>query len=393
MRVVYLDHVAQLSGGEIALLRLLPHLEDVEPHVILAEDGPFADRLVQAGISTEVLPMAERARHLRKDHVTAKTLPFGVIASTAAYIVRLAVYLRRLRPDVVHTNSLKSGLYGSVAARLARVPVVWHVRDRIEADYLPKHAVRLIRFMTRCLPSVVITNSHATMDTLDPTVARVVVYSVRPEIVVPPAGRPQREAGELVVGMIGRLAPWKGQDLFLRAFADAFPADGGRCVLVGSSMFGEDDYVTRLRLLVSELGLEDRVEFRGFRTDVWSELARMDILVHASLTPEPFGQVVLEGMAARVPVVAADAGGPAEIVRHDVNGLLYPMGDRAALATAMRQLSHEPELRARLAEEGAVAVAAYHPDAVVARLQSVYRDVIDRAAPRTDAPRSASTPL
>jgi glycosyltransferase involved in cell wall biosynthesis len=382
MRVVYLDHVAQLSGGEIALLRLLPHLDDVDPHVILAEDGPFADRLVQAGISTEVLPMRERARDLRKDHVTASMLPLGVIASTAAYIARLAIYLRRLRPDVVHTNSLKSGLYGSIAARLAGVPIVWHVRDRIAADYLPRHAVRLVRFMTRCLPSVVIANSHATMTTLDPEVAPVVVHSVLPEIRVPPVAPPQRDVGELVIGMIGRLAPWKGQDLFLRAFADAFPAGEARCVLVGSSMFGEDEYAAQLHALVGELGLQGRVDFRGFRTDVWSELARMDILVHASLTPEPFGQVVLEGMAARVPVVAADAGGPAEIVRHDVNGVLYPMGDKTALASALDELAHDPRRRTRLAENGLATVAEYRPDAVVGRLQAVYRDVMGRTGRR-----------
>jgi glycosyltransferase involved in cell wall biosynthesis len=383
MRVVYLDHVAKLSGGEIALLRLLPHLDDVEPHVILAEDGPFADRLVQAGISTEVLPMREGARNLRKDRVTARTLPLGVVASALIYTVRVAIRLRRLRPDVVHTNSLKAGIYGSIAARLAGVPAVWHVRDRIAEDYLPRPAVRLVRAMTRRLPSVVIANSHATMATLDPQAAPVLLYSVVPEVLIPPEARAGRAPGDLVIGMIGRLAPWKGQDLLLQAFADAFPVAGATCVLVGSSMFGEDAYDAQLHALSRELGIEDRVEFRGFRDDVWQELERMDILAHASLTPEPFGQVVLEGMAAGVPVVAADTGGPAEIVQHDINGLLYPMGDRAALAAALRQLGSDPARRLRLAEFGLATVASYHPDAVVDRLQGVYRGVTNRAARRS----------
>ena len=226
MRVVYLDHVAQLSGGEIALLRLLPHLDDVEPHVILAEDGPFADRLVQAGISVEVLPMRETARGLRKERVTLRTLPIGVAAASVAYTLRLALHLRRLRPDIVHTNSLKAGIYGSIAGRLAGVPVVWHVRDRIATDYLPRPAVRLVRYMTRRLPSVVVTNSEATMETLDPHVAPVVLYSVLPEVLVAPTPRRPRVSGDIVIGIIGRLAPWKGQDLLLRAFAEAFPTTG-----------------------------------------------------------------------------------------------------------------------------------------------------------------------
>jgi glycosyltransferase involved in cell wall biosynthesis len=106
----------------------------------------------------------------------------------------------------------------------------------------------------------------------------------------------------------------------------------------------------------------------------------MDMLVHASLIPEPFGQVVLEGMAARVPVVAAAGGGPAEIVQHDVNGVLCPMGDMAGLAHAMCELARQPERRKRLVDGGMATVAAYHPDMVGARLQRLYREVIVRAA-------------
>jgi glycosyltransferase involved in cell wall biosynthesis len=391
IRVVYLDHVAELSGGEIALLRLIPHLDEVEPHVILAEDGPLATRLVQAGISTEVLGMRERARGLRKANVSGRRMPFGAIASTASYVVRLAIRLRRLRPDLVHTNSLKSGLYGSVAARLAGVPVVWHVRDRIADDYLPPAAVRMVRLMTRCLPNAVIANSRATLSTLDPRTKAVVIHSVLPDAPVA-SDRKRRDPADIVVGMVGRLAPWKGQDLFLRAFADAFPSGHERCMLVGSSMFGEEDFVGSLKALVAELGLTGRVEFRGFQSDIWPELALMDILVHASLTPEPFGQVILEGMAAGVPVVAADAGGPAEIVHHGVDGLLYPIGNQTALAAALRQLAHDPELASRLAIAGGATAAEYYPGKVVGRLQAVYRDVTDRAAPRS-RPRSETSPL
>jgi glycosyltransferase involved in cell wall biosynthesis len=147
-------------------------------------------------------------------------------------------------------------------------------------------------------------------------------------------------------------------------------------------MFGEDEYEVSLRALVTQLGLDNRVEFRGFRADVWDELSNMDILVHASRIPEPFGQVILEGMAARVPVIAPEAGGPAEIVRHAENGMLYEMGNRAALSAALRELAHDPELRARLAKAGEATLAEYRPDVIVAALQTVYHDVIDRVGTR-----------
>jgi glycosyltransferase involved in cell wall biosynthesis len=372
LRVVYLDHVAQLSGGEIALLRLVPHLHDVEAHVILAEDGPFADELVQAGVSVEVMALHERARGLRKDAVTARTVPLGALLATIAYVLRLALRLRRLRPDLVHTNSLKAGVYGSIAARLAGVPVVWHVRDRIASDYLPAAAVRAVRATIGRFASAAIANSAETATTLGTGVRTAVV----PEAILAPVRRGGRRSGPLTVGMIGRVAPWKGQDLFLRAFAQAFPAGEERCVVVGAPLFGEEDFERRLHELAAELGLGERVEFRGFRGDIWHELARLDLLVHASLVPEPFGQVVLEGMAAGVPVIAADAGGPREIIEPGRSGVLYPIGGEGALAGAMRELALDPERRARLARGGRDAAAAYHPDVIAARMQAVYQEVV-----------------
>lgn len=372
LRVVYLDHVAQLSGGEIALLRLVPHLRDVEAHVILAQDGPFADELVRAGVSVEVMGLRERARGLRKDAVTARTVPLGALLATIAYVVRLALRLRRLRPDIVHTNSLKAGVYGSIAARLAGVPVVWHVRDRIASDYLPAAAVRAVRAMMVRLAATAVANSAETASTLGAGVRTAVV----PEAILAPAPRGGPRSGPLTIGMVGRVAPWKGQDLFLRAFAQALPGGEERCVVVGASLFGEADFERGLRALAADLGLGARVEFRGFRDDVWPELARLDLLVHASLVPEPFGQVVLEGLAAGVPVIAADAGGPREIIAPGRSGVLYPMGDEGALARAIRELARDPERRARLAGAGREAVAAYHPDVIAARMQAVYRDVV-----------------
>ena len=373
MRIAYLDHVAQLSGGEIALLRLVPHLDAVEAHFILAEDGPFADELVQAGISVEVMPMSERARGMRKGALTARTVPLGAVLATIVYIVRLALHLRRLRPDIVHANSLKAGVYGALAARLAGVPVVWHVRDRIASDYLPAAAVRPVRAMIARLTAAVIANSQSTAATLGRRVRPVVV----PEAIVAPAIGGERTPGSLRVGMIGRVAPWKGQDLFLRSFARAFPDGDARCVVVGAPLFGEEAFEQRLHALADELGLGDRTEFRGFRKDIWPEVARLDLLVHASLVPEPFGQVVLEGMAAGVPVIAADAGGPAEIIKHDVDGVLYPMGDGAALTRVMRDMGRDSDRRARLAAGGRGAAAAYHPDVIADRLQRVYRNVVE----------------
>jgi glycosyltransferase involved in cell wall biosynthesis len=375
LRVVYLDHVARLSGGEIALMRLLTHFQRVNPHMILGEDGPLADRLTHLGISVEVLPIAPSTRDLRRDTVgLGATSPMTVI-NTLAYIARLALRLRQLEPDLVHTNSLKAGVYGSLAAKAAGIPIVWHVRDRIAEDYIPRAAVRMVRTLIRQLADGVIANSTATLETLPGDVRGPLSWVIPASVEPSPYPRPLA-SGPVTFGMLGRIAPWKGQDLFLRAFASAFPAGHERAVLVGTAMFGEESYEHELHALASELGIAERVEFRGFREDVWPELASFDVLVHASVIPEPFGTVVLEGMAAGLAVLAADEGGPATVIADGETGRLFRSRDMQSLASAMQALREDPQQRERLGIAAQSALADYHPDAVAQQLEEVYERVL-----------------
>jgi glycosyltransferase involved in cell wall biosynthesis len=369
-RVVFLDHTAVLSGGELALLRVLPDL-DVDAHVILAQDGPFADELRFAGATVEILPLEEDTRDLPRERVLAQ-LPIQTFRALR-HARRLARRLRELDPDVVHTNSLKSALYGGVASRLAGVPVVWHIRDRIAPDYLPRSAVLLVRAAARFLPTAIVANSRETLSTLPKRRPAFVVSSPVAE-----AG-PRRNGadGPLRVGMVGRIAPWKGQHVFLDAFARAFGDGDERARIVGAPMFGADEeaYGERLLELTGALGLNERVEFTGFRSDVAGELAHLDVLVHASVLPEPFGQVVVEGMAAGLPVVAAAAGGPAEIIDSERTGLLYPPGDADLLANALLRLAGDVALRRRLGDAARESARAYSPAAVARQLEAVFRSV------------------
>jgi len=382
LRVVYVDHVARLSGGEIALVRLLRALEGrVQPHVILAEAGPLQDQLDQHGISHEVLTLSPDVRDVARDSGARGSLSPIQLAHGMRFTLRLAGRIARLNPDLVHANSLKAGVFGSVAGRLAGVPVVWHVRDRLAPDYMPPSAAWMMRQLVRTLPSAVVTNSEATRLTLRSRKSQEVLYNVVHEITDPqentqPAG-PQ--TGPFVAGLVGRLAPWKGQDVFLRAFAAAFPDGDERAVLIGSAIFGEDDYAARLNGLADELGITERVEFRGFRDDVPAEMRRLSVLVHASTSPEPFGQVVIEGMAAGLPVIATAEGGPAEIITDGVDGLLCRAGDPQHLAEILRSLRDDPERRRRLGAAGRERARDFSPERAAEKMMEIYRDVLASA--------------
>jgi glycosyltransferase involved in cell wall biosynthesis len=377
-RVVFVGHVARLSGGEIALLRLLPALTPyVDAHVVLGEDGPLRGRLEQLGVETEVLPIAPRLRDVRRATVRPRGIDMRALVPLPAYTVRLARCLRALRAEVVHTNTLKAALYGGTAGRLARVPVVWHIRDRIAPDYLPKSAVRLVRAAALVLPTAIVANSQSTLETL-PEVARsgVLYNPVVPDAVTPRLSPRSGDGRQLTIGIVGRLAPWKGQHVFLDAFAGAFRGTDVRARVVGSPLFGENAYARSLERQAEQLGIRGQVEFRGFREDVWGELAELDVLVHASVSPEPFGQVVLEGMAAGLPVVAAGAGGPTELVTDGTDGLLTPPGDVAALADALRRLRDDRGLRDRLGAAASRRSREFTPERTARRLLEVYREIL-----------------
>ncbi len=256
------------------------------------------------------------------------------------------------------------------------------MRDRIADDYLPSFAVRLVRGAAVRIPAAVIANSHTTLATLGDNngVPRFVVPS---PVAVPDSFRAMQEddgtRDALRIGMVGRLAPWKGQHVFLDAFAEAFRKGPERSVIVGAPLFGEDAYQARLRRSVEVLGLDGRVVFTGFSEDVWSVLADLDVLVHASVIPEPFGQVIVEAMAAGLPIIATNAGGPAEIIRDGVDGLLYPPGDSAALAARLRTLAGDAALRARLGAAARETARSFTPDTAAAGVMEVYDRVLGRA--------------
>jgi len=378
VRVVYLTHVARLSGAEIGLLRLVGATRSVEATVLLAEDGPLAGALREAGAQVEVLPLREDARDLRRTEVRPGVHALRAGTEVLRYAGRVARRVRELDPDLLHAGSLKAGIYGSLAARLTRRPLVWQLADQLSPDYLPAAVVPSMRAVVSVAPSGLVVPSRATLT----ATGRHFRPGLRTAVVPFPVPIPEtpiepREALG-VVGIVGRLTPWKGQHVFLEGFAQAFPDGSQRAHIIGSAMFGEEDYGDELVALAHRLGIGDRVEFRGFRSDVEAELRGLDALVHASTSAEPFGMVVPEGMAAGLPVVASRAGGPAEYLEEGRTGLLYPPGDAGALAAALRRLADDRDLRVRLGRDGREKAREYAPALVAAQMEDFYARVLGR---------------
>jgi glycosyltransferase involved in cell wall biosynthesis len=378
--VLFVDHTATWGGGEVALFHLVRALDPAhyQPVVLLFSDGALADKLRAAGVETHVLPMDSRVIEARKDDLGGGTLlRMRDVASTLAFVGRVRRFMRRQGVAIVHTNSLKSDLIGGLAARAARLPLVWHVRDRIADDYLPAKVARAFRLMCRVVPTRVIAISEAVKQTLGRNPRVRVIHDGTPVSDEPLSVQAINRDGPLI-GLVGRITPWKGQDVFLRAASIVrrkFP--NARFQVIGAALFGERDYEQQLRELARSEGLSDAVEFTGFRTDVPDLIARLDLLVHASTTGEPFGQVVIEGMAAAKPVIATRGGAIPEIVIEGQTGLIVPMGDADAMARAIATLLSDPDRAAEMGRAGRQRVLERFTIQHTGRgVEAVYRELL-----------------
>jgi glycosyltransferase involved in cell wall biosynthesis len=148
-----------------------------------------------------------------------------------------------------------------------------------------------------------------------------------------------------LVGAFGRLAPWKGQHVLIEALREL---PGVHALIVGQDLYGEREYEAALRQTVTEGGLADRVHFLGFRTDIPLLMRAVDVVVHTSTAPEPFGRVIVEGMMSGRPIVATAGGGPEEILQNGTSGIIVPPNDSGALATAIRRLLEPGAWRNRI---------------------------------------------
>lgn len=394
MRVCYLDHTAQDSGGEIALARLLESFdpEVVTPIVVLADDGPLVTRLRESGFLVEVIKIGSSVTNVRKDSVSSVfSIKLFVAFSVIAYGLKVGKFIRKNNIDIIHTNSLKSDVYGIIASFVAQRPLIWHVRDHISNQYLPEFAVQVVRFCARRIPSFIIANSQSTLDSLQlrqSNDSAIVSSGIQTFGVVYDGLRknrlPQRADidGDLVVRVLlmGRLTHWKGQHVFIEAGRQLI--DRGLKVnflIAGAALFNEQKYEQSLYDLVKKYNLGRHVEFLGHVNSVQSLLASVDILVHASVSPEPFGQVVVEGMAAGLPVIATDAGGVRETVLHGVTGLLVPMNQPVSMAKALEYLIENPDIRQVFGENGKQRVELHFTSAIMAsKVQRIYLQVLSR---------------
>ena len=281
---------------------------------------------------------------------------------------------------------MRAAVYTALAARLARRPFVWHMRDFWLSESEPGRlwADRLGKQLLCAGAHAVIANSHNVAAHLPcPHRATVIYNGIEPEHFNPCLdGAPFRRHYAIpldvpIVGMVGRLRPWKGQAAFLEAAARVQPSrpDPHFLVAGGDPFQVSNDYAQTLRRQASDLGLDGRITFTGHLADVRPALAAIDVFVHPG-APEPFGLVNVEAMAMARPLVGFAHGALPEIVNDGQTGLLVTPGDVGALAQAISTLLNNPEQAQAMGHAGRARAAAKFDVRNTAHLVSeLYKDL------------------
>ena len=188
------------------------------------------------------------------------------------------------------------------------------------------------------------------------------------------------EPNDFVIGNVGRLVEWKGQDVFIRALGKiAREAPDMKGLIVGCPDSGHECFLDELKALAKSEGVEDRVVFAGFCLEVAPVLSAVDVNVHSSSQPEPFGIVVIEALASGKPIIATRAGGPLDSVTDKVDGLLVPLEDSDAMAAALLELYQDRDKVAAMGSAGqAKAAEMFGVDRYAEEMQGVFDALVER---------------
>lgn len=387
MRVLYVESAYGFGGSLTGLLHLFSALpSDVEP-VLLTSFDPEAYVEIPDGLihrQAEIPPCPEHPGHW---------LP-GLV-HYYRYLVRpwmraVDRAIREFQPDIIHANNSASINLGTgLIGRRRGIPTISHQKDF-------EYPGRVNRWVVgrSCY-----THHIATSDSIADHLRSLGLAADRCTRIYEPVSGPPSDSlaaensnAVPIVAMHSMLVHWKGQHVVLRAAAEVRRRCSSpfRLVIAGGPPANDVQYGAELRALASELGIEDILEFRGHLRDVYGFLRTVDIAVHASIEPEPFGRVVPEAMLSGLPNVVTLGGGPAEYVVDGETGLHVPCGDVGAMADAVEKLLESPEMRRRMGTSAReFAMTEFDPATLAEQTAAVYRNILSEQRQPTRLSASA----
>jgi glycosyltransferase involved in cell wall biosynthesis len=390
-RVLFVTHATTIGGGERSMLELAAALgrEGCDVMFALPGAGPLAEILAQDGEEFIYYRANSSVLEFHRGAISPFSLRWwNQVAKACGAARNLRRVVLAVRPYVIHTHSQKAHVFASLAAAGTGIPVIWHMRDiltdpfaRTVMDVLATiRAARVVaiseavasRFIWARRKTSVIYNAV----TAPTSFSRDAIARLKSLWGVPPDSQ--------VVGCVGQIAFWKGHHVFIDAAAALAPSYPNLYfVVVGGPLYGAHEYQAELLRRVKRAGLAPRFRFLGQRADAPQCICAFDVLVHTPVKEEPFGRVVVEAMARRVPVVAARTGGIPEIMEDGREGFLVEPGNAGGVAAATAFLVDDPELRAEMGAHGRVSyLQRFNVNRLGRDVMRLYAMVLGKDVPR-----------
>ena len=402
MKILYLSACSQLGGAERALLDMLASIRAADTehslHVVTTEDGPLISACRALNVEATVVNVPASIARLgdasaREDRPLSLLTFFAAAPAIAAYLLRLRRVIGLIAPDVIHTNGFKMHVLGALI-KPRRVSLVWHMHDFISSR--PVMAKVLRHLCGSCSLAVANSDSVAAdvsavcrnrveirtlyngvdLQRFSPTGAALdldELSGMRPSV-----------PDTIRVGLVATLARWKGHETFLRALS-LLPRDVPvRAYIIGDAIYqtnGSQYCTAQLRELARELGVVDRVGFSGFVSDSAAAMRALDVIVHASTEPEPFGLVIAEAAACGKAIIASKHAGATQLMHDGTDFLSHRAGDSVSLAAQVLGLALSPHVRRKLGTAArATAERVFDRTRLASDLLPLYRSLVTKTS-------------
>jgi len=350
--ILFLEQQAYRAGAQRVLGEVLRAVEpDCLPIVGFPEDGPFVQEIKRRSVETFLYPLG-RYTSGRKSVADMRNLALRSVR--CAWL--LARIIRRRGIRLVYINGPRSLIAGALAARLTRTPAVFHLHltmtrktDIFVVARTARHLARIVACSETTAASLLA--SHPKLKSLvqviyNPVRVACAARASSVQTAALRADAPNRRA--LVMGIVGRITPQKGQHVALdAAFELARRGRTLRVIFVGApdpNSLEDESYLSSLKSYVRNSGMIGQISWAGYQEDPNPLYSLCDFIVIPSTVSEGLPMVAIEAMRMGIPVIGSNVGGIPEIIHEGVNGFLVPPENSEALADRIQQLMDDGEL-------------------------------------------------
>jgi glycosyltransferase involved in cell wall biosynthesis len=396
IKVLYIDYTIGFGGATKSLSLVLRGLQLVEKVILTSQEKNIVNKWYKG---YKIYKFRRIANYKNKDLITTfikKSIPIVLVQKLVLRFVaivdllisfinigRIVWIVKSNGINLIHINT-DYVLEGILAGLILKIPCIAHFRgffSRTEkiAFSIIKHISHMICVSMAVSDSVHVEISNHDKVTIiyDPVDIELFDFFLDKREIIRNCW--DLKATDIVVGIFGRIIPWKGQLEFVRGITDAIKVNKNiRAIIVGDESDGRSVYFKKIKSIIKASEYKEYFIFAGYQSDVEAYYISCDIIVHASIEPEPFGMVIPEGMSARKPIIATAAGGPLEILTPGLDGILITPGNIEEMTVAILELANDPIKRQIMGLNGYNKVKEkFNIQSIAYEVESLYKKLLN----------------